>query len=463
MSTRRTRKFGAAFSKAAAPVAAPKSSQKKPRTAPPKPAPKSANKKAKKKEEDDGKEEAIMVMIKPRTTAEGKDKVVLLSEGIVTSVDGGDNGDDTDSDNDEDQLVFVDEGAVAVANEDSSDDDDDDDDDDEFEFGALDDENDDDDEGTGMLALAQRLWLAQHRRVVYELAAVLGGTAVAFFLFREDMRAFGLCVLLGMVYMVRSCPDQDCSLLTAAVAGAIGVGTEQWGCSNRFWNWVAPEFQPTFNDAPLKSVLMLDVMPRFLFSSSSSSSSSSSLPWPLAGSEGFPLEVVIAYAGAGWWMGSIATRLLKRELASEKAAAIASTLKRGQKGKGGGSGGSGGLLLRRLLAPTLPVGLLQLACVAVLAVERPWQQSALMATLGVTCVNKRTANRRTLKTFLIIYCDCAILHPFITICLASPIFLPLHKTITPTLTHPLTLITHPLFFFFSSLTHTLHAHIEGCC
>ena len=206
----------------------------------------------------------------------------------------------------------------------------------------------------------KRILLPRHRRVLYELVAVLAGTAIAFAVFETDMRCFGLCVCLGMVYMIKTCPDRPTSLLTAIVAGLIGIGTEQWGCSQGLWNWVAPEFQPQYGDKYLKSVLMLNVL-RGRNNSWSS--------WPSAGAEGFPLEVVLAYSGAGFWMGSISTRILSRELADEAAV-------------GQVKGAS------LLLPPNLAVGLLQLLCGLIIAVEPPWQQSVLMVTLGITVLAK---------------------------------------------------------------------------
>ena len=94
------------------------------------------------------------------------------------------------------------------------------------------------------------------------------------------MRAFGACVLLGMVYMTKTCPDFPASVAGALVAGLIGAGTERWGCTNGYWNW----------EPGLESLFMIGGSP-----------------------DGFPLEVVVAYAGAGFWMGSISTRIMAPE------------------------------------------------------------------------------------------------------------------------------------------------------
>jgi len=128
-----------------------------------------------------------------------------------------------------------------------------------------------------------------HKLKLGEITAVLGATAVLFHLLREDMRTFGFFVYGGLCYVVLSAPDVRCSLLTGAMAGAVGAATEYWGCvATGLWNWVDPSY--TAGDLPTQSLWMAGGTP-----------------------QGFPIEVVVAYAGAGFWMASISKVVLAPE------------------------------------------------------------------------------------------------------------------------------------------------------
>ena len=48
----------------------------------------------------------------------------------------------------------------------------------------------------------------RYRVKLFEMMGVLGGTAIVFFAFQEDMQTFGYFVYLGMVYMVFTCAGQ---------------------------------------------------------------------------------------------------------------------------------------------------------------------------------------------------------------------------------------------------------------
>ena len=67
--------------------------------------------------------------------------------------------------------------------------------------------------------------LPRYRRVLYEIVAVLRARP-SLSCVRNGHACFGLCVCLGMVYMIKTCPDRPTSLLTAIVAGLIGIGTD---------------------------------------------------------------------------------------------------------------------------------------------------------------------------------------------------------------------------------------------
>jgi hypothetical protein len=128
-----------------------------------------------------------------------------------------------------------------------------------------------------------------HRLKLLEIAAVLGSTAVLFSLLKEDMKTFGFAVYGGLVYVVLSAPDMQASLSTGLMGGILGSATEWWGCLHTgFWNWVDPSFRS--GDLPTQSLFMIGGAPR-----------------------GFPVEVVVAYAGAGFWMSSISNVVLAPE------------------------------------------------------------------------------------------------------------------------------------------------------
>ena len=174
------------------------------------------------------------------------------------------------------------------------------------------------------------------RLKLLEILAVLGSTAVLFWWLRSDMQSFGYAVGLGLVYVVRSAPDPTASLLAGAATGAIGAATEYWGCvATGLWNWVDPSFG--YDDLPTRSVWMAGGKP-----------------------QGFPIEVVVAYAGAGWWMASISKVVLAREHAEVAAAAP-------------------------LGIPSAQHTLAQVALLFLARAEPAYAQSALLLALGLHC------------------------------------------------------------------------------
>jgi hypothetical protein len=124
-----------------------------------------------------------------------------------------------------------------------------------------------------------------------EIWVILIATAVLFSQLKEDMQTFGYFVYAGMVYVLLSCEDKHMSIVTGLVCALCGAATEHWGCSQQLWNWVDPVFSPL--DKPTRSLLMIGGQPY-----------------------GFPVEVVVAYAGAGFWMSSISKVVLAPEHAA---------------------------------------------------------------------------------------------------------------------------------------------------
>ena len=100
------------------------------------------------------------------------------------------------------------------------------------------------------------------RAVLYEVAAVLGCTAVLFALLLEDMRSFGVAVCAGFLfYVFPAAPHKGLSLYLGLGAGTIGALTEYWGCKHTgLWNWVSPAFHEA--DRATRTVWMVGGVPR---------------------------------------------------------------------------------------------------------------------------------------------------------------------------------------------------------
>ena len=148
--------------------------------------------------------------------------------------------------------------------------------------------------GWGGWSSIARPVLAAHgsklRAVLYEIVAVLGSTAALFALLLEDMCSFGIAVCAGFsLYVFPAAPHKGVSISLALCAGTVGALTEYWGCKyTGLWNWVSPVFHEA--DRATRTLWMIGGAPH-----------------------GFPIEVVMAYAGAGFWMGSISVIVLQTE------------------------------------------------------------------------------------------------------------------------------------------------------
>jgi hypothetical protein len=83
------------------------------------------------------------------------------------------------------------------------------------------------------------------------------------------MLVFGIFVYVGLIWIARGVPNYKLALITGMMGGTVGFLTEYWGCGHHFWNW----------QLPCTSLWMINGM-----------------------QDGFPVEVVAAYAGAGFWI-----------------------------------------------------------------------------------------------------------------------------------------------------------------
>ena len=189
-----------------------------------------------------------------------------------------------------------------------------------------------------------------------EIVVVLSATAILFYVLREDMRSFGRWVAFGLAYVVWTAPSKRKSVCTGLVAGFIGAATEQWGCAQGLWNWVDPAFHA--GDLPTRSLWMIGGAPR-----------------------GFPVEVVVAYAGAGLWMSSISCVVLKKEHAD---CAAITRCDAGVAAGGGGSSGGGGEGGVESKTSTLLWVCTTLPLLALIICEPAYLQSAILLSTGIS-------------------------------------------------------------------------------
>lgn len=131
-----------------------------------------------------------------------------------------------------------------------------------------------------MLTIVKRALEAEQRSSLIELIVILSMTSVLFYLLETNMLVFGLFVYAGLIWVVRDAPNYKLGMVTGAVGGIVGFATEYWGCARHYWNWVIP----------CKSIWMVNGM-----------------------EDGFPVEVVIAYAGAGFWMTKLSLKMFAKE------------------------------------------------------------------------------------------------------------------------------------------------------
>jgi hypothetical protein len=113
-----------------------------------------------------------------------------------------------------------------------------------------------------------------------ELFVILSMTCILFYIFETNMLMFGVFVYLGLFWIVRGVPNYKVAVFNGVIGGGAGFLTEYWGCGLHYWNWVTP----------CQSLWMINGM-----------------------EDGFPVEVVVAYAGAGFWMGKLSLKMFAKE------------------------------------------------------------------------------------------------------------------------------------------------------
>lgn len=124
--------------------------------------------------------------------------------------------------------------------------------------------------------LLKRLLSPELRESLIEIIVVLSMTSALFCTLQTNMFIFGLFVYVGFIWIARGVPNYKLAIITSILGGIIGFLTEYWGCSHHFWNW----------QLPCQSLWMINGV-----------------------QDGFPIEVVAAYAGAGFWMSKLSLKM----------------------------------------------------------------------------------------------------------------------------------------------------------
>ena len=128
--------------------------------------------------------------------------------------------------------------------------------------------------------MLKRLYEKDVKSSLIELAIILPLTCVVFYIFENNMMIFGFVGFAGLIWIIRDVPNYKLAIIMAGVSGLAGYLTEYWGCSSHLWNWVIP----------CKTI------------------------WMIHGSDiGFPVEVILAYAGIGFWISKLSLKMLAKE------------------------------------------------------------------------------------------------------------------------------------------------------
>ncbi len=170
------------------------------------------------------------------------------------------------------------------------------------------------------------------KRQMLELVIFLSMASLAFYIFRTNMALFGIFVYVGLAWLFVTTPSRKISLITGVVGGAVGFFTEFWGCTQHVWNW----------KLPITTLWML-----------------------FGDANGFPIEVVIAYFAAGFWIAKTAHVLFKPStdytVKFYEAEGLQDTLK-----------------VRKILAILLPI-----PEIVILLIEPMWMQSMILTAVGI--------------------------------------------------------------------------------
>lgn len=128
--------------------------------------------------------------------------------------------------------------------------------------------------------MVERFYDKNVRSSLIELAIILPLTCLVFYIFETNMLVFGLFGYVGLIWIIRDVPNYKLAMIMGGVGGLIGYLSEYWGCTSHLWNWVTP----------CKTI------------------------WMIHGQEiGFPVEVIIAYTGIGFWISKLSLKMLEKE------------------------------------------------------------------------------------------------------------------------------------------------------
>ena len=131
-----------------------------------------------------------------------------------------------------------------------------------------------------MITIVKRVLDQEHRSSLIELVVILSMTSILFYLLETNMMVFGFFVYAGLFWIVRDVSNTKLAIVTGLVGGLVGFLTEYWGCGQHYWSWVVP----------CQSLWMINGM-----------------------EDGFPVEVVVAYAGSGFWITKLSLKLFAEE------------------------------------------------------------------------------------------------------------------------------------------------------
>ncbi len=173
------------------------------------------------------------------------------------------------------------------------------------------------------------------KRQILELVFFLSIAAMAFYIFKTNMALFGIFVYVGLAWLFVTTPSRKISLITGIVGGAVGFFSEFWGCTQHVWNW----------KLPITTIWMI-----------------------FGDANGFPVEVVIAYFAAGFWIAKTAHALFKPStdytIKFYEARGLQDTVK-----------------VRAIMAIVLPI-----PEIMILLIEPMWTQAMVLTAVGIVIV-----------------------------------------------------------------------------
>jgi len=175
-------------------------------------------------------------------------------------------------------------------------------------------------------------WKGKEQRMQWlEIILYLSLATLFFRIFANNMVMFGVFVYIGVAWLIYKTPNRKLCLVTGIIGGTIGFCTEWWGCPNLLWHWTEPCI----------TIWMVFGQPN-----------------------GFPIEVVIAYFSAGFWIGKVTLILFEPQVDE-----IVDFYEN--------KGYSDTLKIRLIIAIIIDV-----VCITVLSIEIMYIQSMLLLAIG---------------------------------------------------------------------------------